>query len=102
MTQRVAASARHFLTAFRLSMIGKVLETMPIVAKLSFTIVVVFLAAVFCTVGRTRFKWLSDPAYWTLGASNPLRWALFDEDGDLRRTGVLAVYAAMLVFVWLT
>ncbi|HET6325854.1 MAG TPA: hypothetical protein VFG04_14350 [Planctomycetaceae bacterium] len=75
---------------------------MPVLAKVAFTCAVGLLAVFFCTVGRTRFSRLCQPDYWSLGEYNPIRWLLFDGDGNVSRTGVLTFYAALLVLVWVT
>ncbi len=75
---------------------------MPNRDKIVVTGVIVGLAIMFSTLGRTRFRWLSDPDFWNLGEANPLRRILFEENGDIRRLGVITIYAIILALVWLT
>ncbi len=75
---------------------------MPVRDKLIVTGVIVCLAIMFCTVGRRRLRWLSDPDFWNLGEANPLRRILFDENGDIRRLGVIIIYTIILALVWFT
>ena len=75
---------------------------MPNRNKIIVTGVIVCLAIMFCTVGRTRFRWLSDPDFWNLGEANPLRRMLFHKNGDIRRWGVIIFYILLLALVWLT
>ena len=73
---------------------------MPVRDKMVATGVIVFLAIMLCTVGRTRLRWLSESTFWALGESDPFRRMLFVENGDIRRWGVIIIYAIVLALVW--
>jgi hypothetical protein len=65
------------------------------------TIAIVVFGTFLCTIGRSWFRWMADPRWWTLGESNLFRHLVFHENGDFRRMGVVIVYALMLALVWL-
>jgi hypothetical protein len=70
--------------------------------KLVVTCVFALHAVFLCTVGRTWFRWFSEPGFWTFGERNLLRSLLFDEDGGFRPAGVIAFDAAIVLLVWVT
>ena len=69
--------------------------------KIGFTVIVILLALVLCTIDRGRLRWLTDPGVWRGGEHDPLRFLMFDGNGKVRRTGILAIYAILLAAIWL-
>ena len=74
---------------------------MPIQAKWTITCVIIVMALWLSTIGRTKFRWLVADENWRRGRLDPMRWFLFEKNGDLRHGGLFAFYSAMLAILWL-
>jgi hypothetical protein len=62
---------------------------------------IIVVAAVVAYADARRWTWLHDKSWWILGEADPFRLLLFRENGELRKTGAMALYAVMIAAVWI-
>lgn len=72
----------------------------PLSEKLVISAAIILVGSALCTIGRSRFQWLRDPKYWRWGAQDPIRIALFNDDGDIRRFTIVVCYTLLLALLW--
>jgi hypothetical protein len=65
------------------------------------TILILAVPTTLCLLDGRRLSWLSDPSWWRWGGSDPIRLAMFREDGSVRKPVIVTFYAVLLALVWL-